>query len=103
MLILPLKAILFGMSVAPTVGGVTAHYYSWRTTQYGLAVAALFSFCCTLLFMPETSHPGARGVDKLIQKEGKSRWVWLNPFNILVLLRSPNVSFIVSCFLPVRC
>ena len=84
------------MSVAPTVGGVTAHYYSWRTTQYGLAAAGIVSFLLTLFFQPETSQPGARGVDKLIEKEGKSRWVWLNPFGSIALLRSPNVTFIVS-------
>ncbi|KIP04582.1 hypothetical protein PHLGIDRAFT_120572 [Phlebiopsis gigantea 11061_1 CR5-6] len=87
-------AILFGMSLAPTVGGVTAHYYSWRTTQYGLAVAGVLSFLLTLIFQPETSQPGARGVDKLIEKEGKARWVWLNPFSSIALLRSPNVTFI---------
>jgi predicted MFS family arabinose efflux permease len=84
------------MSVAPTIGGVTAHYYSWRTTQYGLCAAAIFSFLCTLLLQPETAHPGTRGVDKLIEKEGKSRWVWLNPFGSIMFLRSPNVSLIVS-------
>ncbi|GJE88176.1 MFS general substrate transporter [Phanerochaete sordida] len=87
-------AILFGMSIAPTIGGVTAHYYSWRTTQYGLCVAGLASFLLTLCFQPETSWPGKRGVDKLIEKEGRARWVWLNPFGSIALLRSPNVSLI---------
>lgn len=87
-------AILFGMSIAPTIGGVTAHYYSWRTTQYGLCVAGIVSFLLTLFFQPETAWPGARGVDKLIEKEGRSRWVWLNPFGSIALLRSPNVSLI---------
>ena len=84
------------MSIAPTIGGVTAHYYSWRTTQYGLCVAAIASFLLTLFFQPETAWPGARGVDKLIEKEGKSRWVWLNPFGSIGLLRSPNVCLVVS-------
>ena len=84
------------MSIAPTVGGVTAHYYSWRTTQYGLCVAAIIAFLLTLFLQPETAQPGTRGVDKLIEKEGKSRWVWLNPFGSIALLRSPNVLLIVS-------
>lgn len=84
------------MSLAPTFGGFTAHYSSWRWTQYTLAIAGAASFLLTLLVLPETSQPGARGVDKLIQKEGKSRWVWLNPFRSIGLLRSPNVSLIVS-------
>ncbi|GJE88177.1 MFS general substrate transporter [Phanerochaete sordida] len=87
-------AILFGMSIAPAIGGVTAHYYSWRTTQYGLCVAGILSFLLTLCFQPETAWPGARGVDKLIEKEGRSRWVWLNPFGSIALLRSPNVSLL---------
>ena len=84
------------MSIAPTIGGVTAHYYSWRTTQYGLCVAGIASFLLTLCFQPETAWPGARGVDKLIEKEGRARWVWLNPFGSIALLRSPNVLLLVS-------
>ena len=40
----------------------------------------------TYFTLPETSHPGARGVDKLIEAEGRSKWVWLNPFKSLKLL-----------------
>lgn len=87
------------MSLAPTVGGVTAHYFSWRATQYGLFFAGLISLMLTYLFQPETSHPGARGVEKLIRSEGRARWVWLNPFQSLALLRSPNVTCIVSLFI----
>lgn len=86
------------MAVAPTVAGFAAHYFpgGWRTTQYGLCVAGALAWTLTALFQPETSQPGARGVDKLIAVEGKSRWVWLNPFESVALLRSPNVLFIVS-------
>lgn len=83
------------MSLAPAAGGITAYYSSWRTTQYALAGAALLSFFLTLLLQPETSQPGMRGVDELIEREGRSRWVWLNPFGGLALLRSPNVLLIV--------
>lgn len=87
-------AVLLGMSLAPAAGGITAYYSSWRTTQYALAGAALLSFFLTLLLQPETSQPGMRGVDELIEREGRSRWVWLNPFGGLALLRSPNVLLI---------
>lgn len=80
------------MSLAPTVGGITAHYLSWRATQYGLCIAGAVSLALTYLFQPETSQPGTRGVEKL----ARARWVWLNPFENLALLRSPNVFCIVS-------
>ena len=83
------------MSVAPTIGGVTAHYYSWRATQYGLFFAGFVSLVLTYLFQPETSHPGARGVDELHRLGEKAHWVWLNPFKSLALLRSPNVLLVV--------
>ena len=49
----------------------------------------------TYFTLPETSHPGARGVDKLIEAEGRSKWVWLNPFKSLKLLKSPNITLLV--------
>ena len=95
------QAVLLGAAIAPFVGGVMAHYYSWRTTQYGLCVAALLSFALTAALQPETAWPGARGVDKLGEREGgRTRWVWLNPFGSIGLLRSPNVCLIVSQLFP---
>jgi MFS family permease len=90
-----MKAILFGMALAPTIAGFTAHYWSWRATQYQIFWAASLAFTLTMLLQPETSQPGTRGLDKLIEKEGRSRWVWLNPFANVALLRSPNVFFVV--------
>jgi len=44
-------------------------------------------------FLPETAHPGTRGIDKI---EGqKKAFVWINPFRCLAFLRSPNV-FVVA-------
>lgn len=88
-------AILFGPALAPVAGGVTAHYYSWRVMQVILGVCAGVMLLVVLAFLPETSHPGTRGVDKMIEKDGKSGWVWLNPFKAIALLRSPNV-FLVA-------
>jgi MFS family permease len=86
------QAILLGPAIAPVIGGVTAHYYSWRVMQLGLF---LFAFTClifTIFLQPETSQPGARGVDKARAKGDSDRLVFLNPFSSLGLLRSPNIA-----------
>jgi hypothetical protein len=68
---------------------------------------AFVEFACIPFFLPETIHPGTRGLDKLLKQEAhivlssdtKTRawkWVWLNPFKALGLLRGPNISFVVS-------
>jgi len=67
-------------------------------TALGIVAAALF--VSILLCFPETSHPGARGIDKL-QSESSLRLggdklrsgpvIFLNPFKPLMLLRSPNL------------
>ncbi|KAF5349702.1 hypothetical protein D9756_008837 [Leucocoprinus leucothites] len=106
---------LLGLALAPTIGGVTAHYWSWRGIHYGLAVFALGALFCIFFFFPETSHPGTRGVDEL-KRSGKThpkgRPVMLNPLAQLLMLRSPNIlavgkrygieneALIGACFLP---
>ncbi|KIP04583.1 hypothetical protein PHLGIDRAFT_129402 [Phlebiopsis gigantea 11061_1 CR5-6] len=87
-------AVLLGAALAPLIGGITAHYYSWRSMQYGLCGFAIVCWVCTLLLQPETSQPGARGVDKARAEGKKAGWVWLNPLNSLALMRSPNVLFL---------
>ena len=64
--------------------------------QYGLLAFASTSLFLTLVLQPETCHPGTRGVDKIVETEGKAKWVWLNPFKSLALLRSPNVLLLAS-------
>ncbi|KAF8889821.1 hypothetical protein BD779DRAFT_1519102 [Infundibulicybe gibba] len=54
-----------------------------------------------LLFFPETSHPGKRGIDKLQPAPASSLWrSWkpflINPLRPLSLLRSPNILAVVS-------
>ncbi|EKM56177.1 uncharacterized protein PHACADRAFT_95579 [Phanerochaete carnosa HHB-10118-sp] len=87
-------AVLLGAALAPFVGGTTAHYYSWRGMQFGLCGFAIFCWILTLLVQPETSQPGARGIDKAREAGKKDGWVWLNPLKSLALLRSPNVLFL---------
>jgi len=50
-------------------------------------------------WLPETSQPNTLGIDKLLEGEENGekgwRWVWLNPFHDLALLRSPNILAVV--------
>ncbi|KAJ7647598.1 MFS general substrate transporter [Roridomyces roridus] len=92
-------ASLFGNAISPAVGSWGARYSSWRNVQLGLFAAACFVFLGMLFGLPETSHPGTMGKDKIDSElsEGSERpapkfkWVWLNPFSCLWLLRSPNL------------
>ncbi|TFY79438.1 hypothetical protein EWM64_g4574 [Hericium alpestre] len=51
-------------------GRLATHYGSWRTMQFALFVAATVSWLLMAFFMPETSQPSARGLDKLLESEG---------------------------------
>lgn len=64
--------------------------------QYGLFVVALSFLVFTILLQPETSQPGARGMDKARARGEKVGLVMLNPFKSLALLRSPNILLVVS-------
>ena len=64
--------------------------------QHGLSVVALVSFVLTVFLQPETSQPGARGVDAVRARGEKVGFVVLNPFSSLTVLRSPNVMLVVS-------
>ena len=67
--------------------------------QYGILAFAVVTFVLTYLLQPETSQPGSRGVDRMLATRGKASWVWLNPLKGLALLRSPNISLVVSIFI----
>lgn len=69
-------------------------YASWRLMQVGVGFAALLTFSLMYFGMPETSHPGTRGIDKMF--DGKFKWVWLNPFRCLRFMRSPILFALVS-------
>ncbi|GJJ11728.1 hypothetical protein Clacol_005966 [Clathrus columnatus] len=112
-------AILLGLPLAPMIGGALATYASWRVMQLCLAVMGLGIATVVYVYLPETSHPGARGMDKLLaQERAKSiengtndegeesenktssswRWVWLSPFSTLTLLKSPVILILASSF-----
>ncbi|KAJ7285059.1 major facilitator superfamily domain-containing protein [Mycena rebaudengoi] len=93
-------ACLLGPALSPLAGGLAAHY-------------STIGFLCIVLFFPETSHPGTRGVDKLIREtNGAKRYAFVNPLKCLWLLRSPNLlavgahynitneALLGACFLP---
>lgn len=59
---------------------------------------SLVVFVLVLLALPETSHPGTRGIDKRRQEgyvERNKLPVFINPLQPLDLLRSPNVFWVV--------
>jgi MFS family permease len=83
-------ATLFGMAVAPFLGGAAAQYWSWRNLQYSIGVWGLLEMVLIYVSFPETSRPGTLGIDKLTRR----RWIhitWVNPLSSLWLLRSPNL------------
>lgn len=73
--------------------------------QNALCICGLIAFVLVYFFLPETSHPGGRGIDRELKNaEAKGivakRWHFLNPFKSLMLLRSPNLMAIVSLLRP---
>jgi len=97
---------LLGPPIAPVLGGWLATYVSWRVMQLVIAIMGLIAFVFIAIFLPETSHPGTRGIDKSrvtgsltkspsVQRDNTHRrFVLLNPFRILVLLKSPILVFV---------
>ncbi|KAI0344938.1 MFS general substrate transporter [Trametopsis cervina] len=87
-------SILLGPVMAPVIGGTVAHYGSWRVMQFGLSVYSLICVIAVYFFLPETSQPGSRGIEKAREKGENPRFVLLNPLRGLLLLKSPNILFI---------
>jgi hypothetical protein len=61
--------------------------------QAFLGALGLVGFVVMYFLFPETSQPGARGIDKLEAKPAK--FIFINPLRPLALLRSPNLLLIV--------
>ncbi|KAF8519615.1 MFS general substrate transporter [Hysterangium stoloniferum] len=94
---------LLGPATAPLTGGILSTYASWRMMQLLLFAMGLTALILIATFLPETSHPGTRGIDLLYEndsfkpvKRRKWRWVWLSPFTSLKLLRGPTIFFVAS-------
>ncbi|EAU80804.2 hypothetical protein CC1G_04914 [Coprinopsis cinerea okayama7 len=96
-------ACLLGVALAPLAGGYAAHYASWRLMQLGLGCIGFALWFAVLLWLPETSHPGTRGIEK-IDAQSLPRWrsVILNPLRPLAFLRSPvmlSIALVTACSL----
>ncbi|KAF4618476.1 hypothetical protein D9613_010062 [Agrocybe pediades] len=95
-----LAATLLGPALAPLVGGWGAAYWSsgWRAVQAVLGLAGGLVFAVVYFFLPETSHPGTKGIDKLRSSNSSVGFVFINPLRPMLLLRSPNL-FLISVIL----
>ncbi|KXN87009.1 hypothetical protein AN958_09355 [Leucoagaricus sp. SymC.cos] len=92
---------LLGPAIAPLIGGFIAHYSSWKFVQCCIGIAQLLCLAICFFALPETSHPGTRGIDKLrLTGNTKHSWKHVNPLRPLNLLRSPTItaaSFVGFC------
>ncbi|KAI0628835.1 MFS general substrate transporter [Trametes polyzona] len=89
-------ACFVGPALAPVAGGLAAHYASWRIVQWALFAMGLAAYILIILWLPETLHPEVAR-EKLRAAAGgveEQKFVWLNPFKSLALLRSPNILLI---------
>ncbi|OBZ75053.1 MFS antiporter QDR3 [Grifola frondosa] len=84
-------ASLCGPAIAPLAGGLATHYATWRHAQWALFIAGLCAFVPIYLFLPETLDPERMITNQSSEGESKRKWVWLNPFAGLAMLRSPNL------------
>ena len=79
--------------------GWTTHYYSWRMMQGFLGLVGLIAFTTIYFLFPETSQPGARGIDKMKARneiDSSKSFIFINPLESLWLLRSPIMLAMVS-------
>ena len=63
-----------------------------------LGLLGLIAFTTFYFLFPETSQPGARGIERMKAEHGSSSFVFINPLRSLWLLRSPTMLLIVSNF-----
>ncbi|KAF8499336.1 MFS general substrate transporter [Hysterangium stoloniferum] len=101
-------ATQFGHLIAPVLGGSLATYSSWRVVPLGTAIIALINFVIVVLLLPETSHPGMRGIEKIRMAENLRqdpsvqsdrtgwRFILLNPLRILLLLKNYILVIVVD-------
>ncbi|KAG2744396.1 MFS general substrate transporter [Suillus brevipes Sb2] len=83
---------LIGFGAAPFIGGAATQYWSWRNLHYSIGAWGFLDMLLIYFSLPETSHPGTLGIDKLPLRT--RRWInipWINPLNSLWLLCSPNL------------
>ena len=70
-----------------------------------LGLVGLITFIVIYFFFPETSQPGARGIDKMKVEKGPDSsipFMFINPLKPILLLRSPSMLLVVR-FHPSQC
>jgi predicted MFS family arabinose efflux permease len=72
-------------------------YWSWRNLHYSLGAWGLLEMFLIYLSLPETSHPGTTGIEKVARRR-RLHIAWVNPLSSLWLIRSPNLFVTVSGF-----
>ncbi|KAF8521429.1 major facilitator superfamily domain-containing protein [Hysterangium stoloniferum] len=86
-------AILLAPPLAPLLGGWLATYASWRVVQLCISIMGFICFVFVVISLPETSHPGTKGIEKLRAAESLGwGFITLNPLRILLLLKNPMVA-----------
>ncbi|KAI0353918.1 MFS general substrate transporter [Trametes cingulata] len=87
-------ASFVGPAIAPVAGGLATHYATWRAAQWAIFAMGVWAYILIVLWLPETLDPEV-AQKKLREAAGDGgedkRFVWLNPFKSLALLRSPNI------------
>jgi hypothetical protein len=103
LLLLEVHILRFECTRLTSIGGRSGwitHYCSWRAMHGVLGLLGLVAFTTIYFLFPETSQPGARGIDKMKSELGTSSrsFVFINPLRSLWLLRSP-IMFLIVRFL----
>ncbi|KAG2348032.1 MFS general substrate transporter [Suillus weaverae] len=81
-------ACLLGVALSPIAGGTAAYYWSWRSLQWSLGLWGFIEMGFIYLLLPETSHWHLGDIRELTTP---FKFVWINPFSSIWLLRSPNI------------
>ncbi|CAI2166067.1 11288_t:CDS:2 [Funneliformis geosporum] len=76
-----------GAFFGPPLGGFLTQYISWRAFFWFVAIYSFVMFLLVFFFLPETYNP------RLENKKDKKSFV--NPFSPILLLRYPNITFVV--------
>lgn len=106
--------MLLGPPLAPLTGGILATYASWRIMQLLLGLFGLLLLALVFCFLPETIHPGTKGMGSgsvgkshsvTVTPDSDWKWVWLNsftPFSLakgrVVLLVAISSSLLLGSF-----
>lgn len=83
--------------LAPFLSGIVISYSSWRIMHIILSFMSCFGLFLSIIILPETSHPGTRGIENaqgILSSNNRikfSNLAWSNPFKSLSVLNMPVV------------